>query len=950
VTDKQTDQQTPKPNTGTTAQPERAPVPSEAAPQYAPPADLANATPAADPAEEAMRLSRLAPSLRQNAIGQMQRAHGNFFVQRLVRQLRSQQSTSARPAENQPITSPPRPPAAHGPSPANPDADVVQRAEQALGYDLSSVDIQRDSGLAAASGAEAVTIGRSVHLAPGLPGADTTHGRHVLAHELAHVVQQGEGQTRKMGPARYASLEAQADRHARQVQAARPMAASPTLRPLPAPAAPVRQAFDPRYHRQSLVEGMVGTGFSSEEIGLMYAANWERDFSQAHPALGAVVLAWKSVKLAASQNRLTEAETDAFDGAVNNVIGMVPFRVGELIDGKAYGGYVYYEHMDNPTGDPNMAAETREALLRTPPGESIPQYMVDSREYMKAQLFRAASEYRGDMSESSASGQVAAAWERRQREVEALKERETPGTTSVAATAAAQETAVEAAGTPAPTSATPSETTPAPAPVAVTSGPGGEMMMPADTLQASPPGAATEQPTSGPVFNMEVDRRFWQQTNYKVGQRLDPALPEDAPYVQIWLRIRDQVRTEREAANAAARRAREQSARPPNGARPPGAGNGAAASAAVAEVAAQPPARPGNFSANVADAMGRASHALEDFFSHSNFVEIAIGEVAPQEGLATATFTSADSTHSLAHKIRSAADEIEAEMPLINHILGRTEDELTPEDVNVGNTAPPVHEDEDIEDIWDVVGDAPGGAKIGAAIGAGIGGLLGLIGGPAGAVAGAAGGGLLGGAIGGFFGLRPEVRRAALEVGGRTAGGALLGALGGGVAGFLVGGLPGMVAGGLAGAAYGGIQGLRSGVRGLARNVLATPRGVGLLRRISEMLEESTRASAEPGSHTALAKDQPAHEDDAFGRLKTIKFQLAQELAAAADRRILGAMRQVFDQPTPEAADARLKDIYTDLDAMIAGPGPGHPMAAQIDRRREEAISALEDYRKSQQQ
>jgi hypothetical protein len=457
------------------------------------------------------------------------------------------------------------------------------------------------------------------------------------------------------------------------------------------------------------------------------------------------------------------------------------------------------------------------------------------------------------------------------------------------------------------------------------------------------------------VFHVEVDRRFWQQTNYKVGQRLDPALPEDKPYIQIWTRIRDQVRAEREALNAAAARERAAAARPPNGNRP-GAGGPAGANGAAAPVEAPPVARPGNFTPDVGDALGRASHALEDFFSHSNFVEMAIGEISPEKGLSTATFGEDDSTHSLAHKIRGLADEIEAEMPLVNRIAGRTEENPAPEDVNVGNTAPPTQEHEDIEDIWDVVGeDAPKGAAIGAGVGGGVGATtgailgsaLGPLGSAGGAFVGGTVGAAVGGVVGGFLGLEPEVQEAIVDVGSHTIGGALLGGIAGAIGGMLAFGPGGALVGGFAGMLTGGVMGLRSGIGAMARNVIASPAGVGLLRRAAELLEESTRETAKPGSHTALAKDQPSHEDDAFGRLKTIKFELAQELAAAADNMVLGPMRQVFDAATPEAADALLQAVYKALDGLIAAPGSGHALAPLIDRRREEAVNALAEYQAS---
>jgi hypothetical protein len=159
-------------------------------------------------------------------------------------------------------------------------------------------------------------------------------------------------------------------------------------------------------------------------------------------------------------------------------------------------------------------------------------------------------------------------------------------------------------------------------------------------------------------------------------------------------------------------------------------------------------------------------------------------------------------------------------------------------------------------------------------------------------------------------------------------GGAALGGLLGGIAGFF---------------ASGGMEGMRTRIKETFRDVIATPQGIAMLRRIAETLERMTRANEEAGSHTALAKDQPGHDDSPLGRLRTIKFELAQELAAAADRMILGGMRQVFDAPSPESANVLLHDIYAQLDALIAPPGD-HPLQHLIDHRREEAIQALEAY------
>lgn len=70
-----------------------------------------------------------------------------------------------------------------------------QRATQtgATGHELSPVRIVRNSAEPAHLGAEAMAYGDEIHFAPGVDGATTPHGRWLLAHELAHVVQQREG-------------------------------------------------------------------------------------------------------------------------------------------------------------------------------------------------------------------------------------------------------------------------------------------------------------------------------------------------------------------------------------------------------------------------------------------------------------------------------------------------------------------------------------------------------------------------------------------------------------------------------------------------------------------------------------------------------------------------------------------------------------------------------------
>ena len=72
-----------------------------------------------------------------------------------------------------------------------PLAPVVRhRFESAFGADFGDVRIHADSGSAPALQADAFAQGSDIHVAPGLYQPDTAAGSHLLAHELAHVVQQ----------------------------------------------------------------------------------------------------------------------------------------------------------------------------------------------------------------------------------------------------------------------------------------------------------------------------------------------------------------------------------------------------------------------------------------------------------------------------------------------------------------------------------------------------------------------------------------------------------------------------------------------------------------------------------------------------------------------------------------------------------------------------------------
>lgn len=73
-----------------------------------------------------------------------------------------------------------------------------QDMEQRLGHDFSHVRVHADAAAdrsARELGAQAYTVGHDIAFAAGQYAPDTAAGRHLLAHELVHVVQQAGGST-----------------------------------------------------------------------------------------------------------------------------------------------------------------------------------------------------------------------------------------------------------------------------------------------------------------------------------------------------------------------------------------------------------------------------------------------------------------------------------------------------------------------------------------------------------------------------------------------------------------------------------------------------------------------------------------------------------------------------------------------------------------------------------
>ena len=105
------------------------------------------------------------------------------------------------------------------------DTATLGRFHTSFGHDFSSVRVHTDDRAAASAAsrsARAYTVGRHVVFGRGEYAPATTPGRHLLAHELAHVVQQSRGGSAVSG-AQHPSLEAAADYAADQASRGAPV-------------------------------------------------------------------------------------------------------------------------------------------------------------------------------------------------------------------------------------------------------------------------------------------------------------------------------------------------------------------------------------------------------------------------------------------------------------------------------------------------------------------------------------------------------------------------------------------------------------------------------------------------------------------------------------------------------------------------------------------------------
>lgn len=441
-------------------------------------------------------------------------------------------------------------------------------AEEHFGYDLSNVLIHTDSAAHAAAAAMRVPAfawGEHIGFAAGADQSGAA-AEHMLAHELAHVIQQQQGDTSSLAnhnsPAERRRLEADAETSARAAlgdsDVARPHSAS-----MSAPS-PLLQGFDPEYHEQATIGGLTGT-FTPAEIGKIYEANWRRDFSQSAPLIADIVLAWKELRDKAAA---TGQADPGLQWEILKLVTQLPGELPKILAGEeTYGGYRYWEHMDDPGEHESGKASAGEAEQRWGSGSSdIPGYIRDSRASIKDKLANAIMAYRttAGIAKPDSGRTRADAWSR---------------------------------GSP-------------PADY--------DMWNPYQDRTKPPLGYGSPQAVSDPAHSSSV-----------VAQEVQTIAAGRPGHVET------------------------QAGALPDFARDP----------------------------SVADNLGRASHLVEDFFAHSNFVELATalqagGRPMPAASLRTGTFDTPDKLHSLGGKLRDAAAEIDANRKLIPLVAGKVVDTL----------------------------------------------------------------------------------------------------------------------------------------------------------------------------------------------------------------------------------------------------------------------------------
>jgi len=144
-------------------------------------------SPGDPPPEKSVRLvqtslsQRGSANARATALRYVQRQHGNQYVQRLISgvQLEGEGEVIPRDSSGESL-----------------DPNVRAYMEPRYNADFGAVRVHTDAKAAASAeaiGARAYTTGRDIYFAAGMYEPATSEGKHLLAHELAHTLQQSNG-------------------------------------------------------------------------------------------------------------------------------------------------------------------------------------------------------------------------------------------------------------------------------------------------------------------------------------------------------------------------------------------------------------------------------------------------------------------------------------------------------------------------------------------------------------------------------------------------------------------------------------------------------------------------------------------------------------------------------------------------------------------------------------
>ncbi len=187
-----------------------------------------------------------------------------------------------------------------------------RRLEPALGADLSAVRIHHGAaadGLARELRAKAFTVGRDIFFRAGRYDPEGADGRQLLAHELAHTVQQSAGPVSAKPAADGLLVSTPGDRHEREADAVAELAAAP--RPGSAPAGIVqRQPAGPKPEPARMPPP------SAAAVKAAKPPPWTDYFDEVVPAVLAAVESNNKVSLKRALWLITQAYGEQSPGTV----------------------------------------------------------------------------------------------------------------------------------------------------------------------------------------------------------------------------------------------------------------------------------------------------------------------------------------------------------------------------------------------------------------------------------------------------------------------------------------------------------------------------------------------------------------------------------------------------------------------------------------------------------